>query len=270
MGAAPSSTAQKVDWSDDNKQNLLKELNDFQPGISDVNPLRILLYGPVGAGKSSFINSVDSALQGRIKNRALADSVSGKSFTLETKEYELKMEETTLLPFTLIDTKGIEEEPGNGMKIDDIIRTGHIKNKPNIPKNEKNRTPLQDQIHCLVAVLPANTISLMVDDVIRQMREVRLIARDLDIPQVIIMTKVDEACPQVKYNIRSVNDSKKIEEQVEQCFSRLGVPMSYIYPMKNYHKEQINNTEMDILILQAMLNIVNFANDYVKDQMDKK
>lgn len=52
-------------------------------------------------------------------------------FCFQTKEYELKMEETTLsqLPFTLIDTRGIEEECGNGMKINDIIRIlqGHIK-----------------------------------------------------------------------------------------------------------------------------------------------
>lgn len=74
-----------TNFSDDNKQNLLKELNNFQPGNSEVNPLRILLYGPVGAGKSSFINSVDSAIQGRIKNRALADSMTGNSFTLVVK-----------------------------------------------------------------------------------------------------------------------------------------------------------------------------------------
>lgn len=57
---------------------------------------------------------------------------------------------------------------------------------------------------------------------------------------------------------------------MEQCQARLGVPMCYIYPIKNYHDEHTTNTELDILILKAVLNIVNFASDYVKDHKEKK
>ncbi|XP_056586023.1 interferon-induced protein 44-like [Triplophysa dalaica] len=273
MGAAASN----VDWSDDKKENLLKELNTFQPGNSDIT-LRILLYGPVGAGKSSFINSVDSALQGRITNRALTDSDSGECFTQQTKAYDLNRENTHL-PFTLIDTKGIEH--GSGMNTDEIFRMlqGHVEyrhsswsllKKTDKPKNEKNKITMKDKIHCLVAVLPANKISSMEDDLLRKMREVRLRASDMEIPQVIIMTKVDEACPHVKYNIRNVYASKDVKLNMERCQARLGVPMCYIYPIKNYHDERTTNTELDILILNAVLNIVNFASDYVKDHKEKK
>lgn len=215
MGAAESSVS--MDWSADKKKDLLKQLNNFQPGNSEVETLRILLYGPVGAGKSSFINSVDSALQGRITTRALTDSGSGKCFTLQTKAYELKKGETlTHLPFTLIDTKGFEEQCKSGMKSEDIIRIlqGHMENKSETPKNEKNKTTLKNKIHCLVAVLPAKTF--MEGHVISQMREVRLKARDMDIPQVIILTKVDEACSQVKNNIRDVYKSKNIKEMTRK------------------------------------------------------
>ncbi|KAA0722546.1 hypothetical protein E1301_Tti011921 [Triplophysa tibetana] len=223
-----------------------------------------------GAGKSSFINSVDSALQGRITNRALTDSDSGQCFTQQTKAYDLKNKEKTHLPFTLIDTKGIEH--GSEMNTDEIFRIlqGHVEKKTDTPKNEKNKTTMKDKIHCLVAVLPANKISSMEDDLLRKMREVRLRARDMEIPQVIIMTNADEACPQVKYNIRNVYTSKDIKLNMEQCQARLGVPMCYIYPIKNYHDEHTTNTELDILILNAVLNIVNFASDYVKDHKEKK
>lgn len=49
------------------------------------------------------------------------------------------------------------------------------------PKYNKNPT-LKDRIHCLVAVLPANTVSMMDETnlhIIRQMSDVRKEARDL-------------------------------------------------------------------------------------------
>lgn len=77
------------------KQNMLKTLNHFQPGNSEVKTFKILLYGSVGVGKSSFINSVSSSVQGRVSNRVPSNSVlAGESFTLEVKTllyfYKLK------------------------------------------------------------------------------------------------------------------------------------------------------------------------------------
>ncbi len=54
---------------------------------------------------------------------------------------------------------------------------------------------------------------------------------------------------------------------MEECSNNLGVPVSYIYPVKNYHEERATNATMDILILDALQHIVNFANDYVEDQV---
>lgn len=56
-------------------------LNSYKPGHPDVKNLRILLHGPVGAGKSSFINSVQSALRDRVAISAQTDATSGSSFT---------------------------------------------------------------------------------------------------------------------------------------------------------------------------------------------
>lgn len=46
------------------------------------------------------------------------------------------------------------------------------------PKYNKNPI-LKDKIHCLVAVLPANTVSGIDEKIIKQLREVREKARDL-------------------------------------------------------------------------------------------
>ncbi len=63
------------------REVLEKKLRELNLSDSNVQYVRILLAGDVGVGKSSFINSVNSAFQRRITTEALADSGSGTSFT---------------------------------------------------------------------------------------------------------------------------------------------------------------------------------------------
>ncbi|RXN06412.1 interferon-induced 44-like protein [Labeo rohita] len=179
-----------INWKEEEKQTHLKTLNNFQSGNPMVSTLRILLLGPVGAGKSSFFNSVNTVLQGRMTTRALADSESYRSFTMECKDFRLKKKDNSSYPFMFTDIKGIEPEERKGVHPEDLakILLGHIKNG----------------------------------------------------------------------------------YRMEECSSRLGVPVTCIFPVKNYHEEDATNTKMDILILKALLNIVNFANDYVQDQADNE
>lgn len=59
----------------------LNFVENYRPKKKETN-LRILLHGPVGAGKSSFINSVSSCLRGKINsNKAFTDATFGNSFT---------------------------------------------------------------------------------------------------------------------------------------------------------------------------------------------
>ncbi|MEQ2187843.1 hypothetical protein GOODEAATRI_008750 [Goodea atripinnis] len=58
------------------------------PEKDDIRYLRVLLYGPVGAGKSSFINSVSNVLRGRMTIPALASATtSDQSFTKKMKDF---------------------------------------------------------------------------------------------------------------------------------------------------------------------------------------
>ncbi len=59
----------------------MESVRSFKPASETVTEARILLVGPVGAGKSSFISSVQSVFSGRVINRAMVGSSSSASFT---------------------------------------------------------------------------------------------------------------------------------------------------------------------------------------------
>lgn len=63
------------------REDLRKDLRGFQLSNPNIKHVRILLAGEVGAGKSSFINSINSAFQGRITSDAHFDETSGTTFT---------------------------------------------------------------------------------------------------------------------------------------------------------------------------------------------
>ncbi|KAF4074916.1 hypothetical protein AMELA_G00228780, partial [Ameiurus melas] len=68
-----------MSWGE--KDEIEQKLRDFKLNHPKVRFVRILLVGDVGAGKSSFINSVNNAFQKRITSEALTNATGGTSFT---------------------------------------------------------------------------------------------------------------------------------------------------------------------------------------------
>ncbi|MEQ2224668.1 hypothetical protein ILYODFUR_009817 [Ilyodon furcidens] len=81
---APESTLdepwRELRWLD--KQRDLQYVQQYQPQKEGIRYLRVLLYGPVGPGKSSFINSASNVFQEQMTIPAFANATaSNKSFT---------------------------------------------------------------------------------------------------------------------------------------------------------------------------------------------
>lgn len=72
------------------KTALMKSVRAYKPSCTEATDARVLLLGPVGSGKSSFISSVQSVFNGRVTNRAMVGSFS-TSFTkkVSIKEADL-------------------------------------------------------------------------------------------------------------------------------------------------------------------------------------
>ncbi|KAL2100409.1 hypothetical protein ACEWY4_004803 [Coilia grayii] len=249
-------------------------LQDLAPRNPQAKHLRILLHGPVGAGKSSIINSINSIFQGRVMVGALACAQASTSFTTVYKTYQIRYRQNRVLPFVFNDIMGLEDTYDEGVHPDDIISAieGHIKENyrfnTSCPLSRRdssyNSSPaLSDRVHCLVSVVSGDSISRVEDHIIEKLRNIRMHASDLGIPQVVFMTHVDITCPLVKDDLRRVYSSKRIKQKMQECSNRLGVPMNCIYPVKNYHEENMLNSDMDSLLLDALKNAVNFADDYL-------
>ncbi|XP_066517768.1 interferon-induced protein 44-like [Hoplias malabaricus] len=264
-------------WNE--KKSLEDELTNIHLRHPELTQLRILLHGPVGAGKSCFINSVRSIFSGEIKRNIPEQSNAKKSCTKTYKSYSITNKRSETLPFIFNDVMGLENIEDDGIHPNDIVNAllGHIKEgykfNPVSPLSNKDvdfihEPTLKDKVHCLVSVVPANSISRMDNGVIDKMEVVRKRAVGLEIPHLVIMTKVDaNVCPLVNEDLSQIYRSRKIKEKMGNCSDRLGPTMKCIFPVSNYHEENETNDTKDVLILTALLAIVKSANEYVEESL---
>ncbi|XP_060785219.1 interferon-induced protein 44-like [Neoarius graeffei] len=256
-----------VQWSQDKRLNSLKTFKV----CNEVQKLHFLLYGPVGAGKSSTINTIRSIFEGRQFVNCLAAADANTSHTLKYEQFTFENEEGSF-PFTFSDIMGAEA--GGGVHTEDVILAlkGHMKEgylfNSAAPLSESNlyynqNPSLSDQMHCLVFITPGDRLSMMDKDLLQKFKRVRETASRMGMPQVVFMTRVDRACQLTKENLRNIYKSKKINQKMDECSNLLHVPVNCIFPVLNYHEETHMNEDINCLMLDALIQIINWANDYV-------
>uniref|UniRef100_A0A3Q4IC07 Interferon-induced protein 44-like n=1 Tax=Neolamprologus brichardi TaxID=32507 RepID=A0A3Q4IC07_NEOBR len=255
-----------VIWESEKRKELIEYIKSYKPTVSSVTQPRVLLIGPVGAGKSSFFNSVSSVFRGHVTSQA----ISGSSSTSLTTQVFVCWKP---LPIILCDTMGLEETKGAGLDIDDLssILNGHLPERyqfnpsaPLHPEAHGYRTSpgLKDKIHCVAYVIDASKVSIMSTGLEEKLDAIRRKVNLMGIPQLVLLTKVDEACPLVKEDVRNVYKSGYIKDVVQEVGSRLGVPLSCVVPVKNYSEELELDMNCDILLLSAVLQMFRFVDDY--------
>ncbi|XP_042272802.1 interferon-induced protein 44-like isoform X6 [Thunnus maccoyii] len=262
-------------WESEKRKELMDSIRSYKPVVSSVSQCRVLLIGAVGAGKSSFFNSINSVFRGHIINQANTGS-STTSLTTQFRTYSLKEGRGDHLPIILCDTMGLEESPGAGLHINDIrsIFKGHLRDfyqfNPSAPlQSEASGSPwsqkLEDKIHCVAYVMDACEISIMPTKLQEKLDAIRRMVNLMEIPQLVLLTKIDEACPLVMEDVRNVYKSGYIKEMMQEAGARLGVPLSSVVPVKNYTENLELDTNTDILLLSAIIHMLHYADNYVDD-----
>ncbi|XP_013862748.1 interferon-induced protein 44 isoform X1 [Austrofundulus limnaeus] len=270
-----------VIWdSYEKRTELMETIRTYKPIARSVSQIRVLMIGPVGAGKSSFFNSINSVFRGHVTSHAISGS-STTSLTTQFRTYTLKDgRERKPLPIILCDTMGLEESKGAGLDIDDIssILTGHLPDlyrfNPAVPlhseaHNYQKSPGLKDKIHCVVYVIDACKISIMPSKLEEKLEAIRRKVNLLGILQLVLLTKVDEACPSVKEDLRNIYKSGYIKEITQEVSARLGVPQYCVLPVKNYSEELELDINCDILLLSAVIQMLRFAENYFEELSDR-
>nr|XP_023649519.1 interferon-induced protein 44-like [Paramormyrops kingsleyae] len=262
-----------VAWNNSTRARLKQSLLDYKPPIDSVPQARILLVGAVGAGKSSFFNSINSAIRGNITSQAVAgEKVTTR--TIEYRAYQVKANRVGQpLSFLLCDTMGLEASESGGVNIKDIdhILKGCIPNKhrfnPVSPLEtchcqECDSSALKDRIHCVVYVIDSSKFAVMPPETKKKLHEIQEKLESYDVPLVVLLTKVDKTCPILEKDLKKVYRSCYIKELIDRASECLGIPVTNILPVKNYSNELELNECCDILLLTAMQKMLHFADNH--------
>ncbi|KAI3368612.1 hypothetical protein L3Q82_025616 [Scortum barcoo] len=258
------------------KANLMKAVSSFRPKCEDVPQTRVLLLGPVGSGKSSFVSSVQSVFNGRVANRAMVGS-SSTSFTKKLQSFNIRgqnNEDPTGL--VLCDIMGLGDGEITGLTLHDILSVikGHVpeghKFSPDQPVRAETvgyvkRPSLKDQIHCVVFVVDASKVLSYSKGLSTTFQQLREHISDLGVHQVALLTHIDRICMQTSKDVTKVYESQIIRETISKAGALLGMSTSYIVPVKNYSSELDLDVNTDVLLLSAVDHILQYADMYFQD-----
>ncbi|XP_034737130.1 interferon-induced protein 44-like isoform X1 [Etheostoma cragini] len=265
-----------MEWTEEQKTSLMKTISSYRPICHEVT--QVLLLGPVGSGKSSFISSVQSVFNGRVTNRAMVGS-SLTSFTKKLQSFHIhsqKGKDPTGL--VLCDVVGLGGGEMTGLTLYDILSVikGHVpeghKFSPDQPVRSETvgyvkKPSLKDKIHCVAFVVDASKVLTYPKGFSSTFQQLREHISELGVHQVALLTHVDQICPETANDVAKVYKSHIIREMMSKAGALLGMSTSYIVPVKNYSSELDLDASTDVLLLSAVDHILQYAELYFQDNI---
>ncbi|XP_052587547.1 interferon-induced protein 44 isoform X2 [Peromyscus californicus insignis] len=207
------------------QRNLLTVLSTYKPYGDLVPQTRILLLGPIGAGKSSFVNSVKSVFRGSITHQALVGC----------------------------DKNGISDK-FNSMK---PITSNH----PNYIHNPL----LKDRIHCVVFVFDINSVEQLSHGLVAKIKRIRRELIKCGILHVALLTHVDSLDLITREDLVDIYNCEPVKLKLEAVHRDFGFALSDILVISNYVSEWHLDPVKNMVILSALREILHTANDFLED-----
>ncbi|XP_033754665.1 interferon-induced protein 44-like [Pecten maximus] len=268
-----------IDWSATFEETIKNKVANYKPltGL-DLKQARILLVGQVGAGKSSYFNTINSIFRGHISGQANVGSAE-HSLTTSYRMYEIHDGYASqTLNFRLCDTRGLEEDQGLNDQDVGYILDGHVPDRynfnPAIPFTSDaqgfvKKPTFSDKIQCVAFVIDASTVDVIPKEVLERIRAMQVGINYRGIPQMILLTKIDKICEEISHDVSKVFFSSAVKECVDKVAVLMGLPRSHVLPVKNYECEVDLDQNVNILSLRSLGRILNFVDDFLFNKLDE-
>ncbi|KAK3590758.1 hypothetical protein CHS0354_017272 [Potamilus streckersoni] len=265
-----------IGWSEEAMHNLKGEIENYVP-IRDVVGPDVRFYRTSRGRKIQFL-----------QYGQLCVSWEGFQSGSEVDEHSTFSKYPVLssitrqpLNFRLCDTRGLES--GNLMTKENLrtLLEGHLPNKfPLDPSvSISSDTPgfikypnINDQIHCVALFIDATLVDAMSDlipEVLQNLKDLQKVMNSMEIPQVVLLTKVDSVCRHVKEDVSSIFRSPMVEHCINKVAENLGLPRYAILPMKNLENEGKLDTNVAILTLLSLRTILENADASLWNRLDE-
>lgn len=91
----------------------------------------------------------------------------------------------------------------------------------------------------------------------------------LGLPQAVLLTNIDKICPDVDDDVTNTFTSTAVCEAVNKAAEITGLSRDHVFPVKNYESERTLKTQMDILMMEALKQCLDFADEYMDEQLHR-
>ncbi|XP_045863298.1 interferon-induced protein 44-like [Meles meles] len=268
----------KITGATKHRKSLLVELRNYKPCVDFVSEIRILLLGPIGSGKSSFINSVKSVFQGRLTRQATVGS-DVTSITEQYRIYPIKdgtYGEYLYLPFKLCDSMGLHEKEGVGLCVDDIpyILKGCVPDRyqlnpsrpitPNHP-NFIASPSLKDRIHCVAYVLDINSINDLSSKMVAKLQQIQKEVLSCDTACILLLTKATNCGEFLQDKYPNMDKPMTSQSKLMDASRMLNIPIYNTFVVENYTSEWELDPVKDTRILFVLRQMLRITEDFFED-----
>ena len=274
-----------------------------------INKCNIILFGPSGSGKSSFIKSMyrslynTSILPPDAINKLIIKNTYENEGTLYFNKLHLKEENNNSSGIIICDTRGHIKMNDNEKEQFKILLNGNVKDGIKIEqrkerdylslwefwKKDSELFPKEifnaeqvgiDSIpHCIVFVFDGSSDEVIQKEDENFYKELVNISKKKGYDNIhIILTRIDifeklinDRNKFLPFSERSSKVSNLKDEKIEKVIEVLGVNRSNIHFIENYHSDDIkeNSFEIDYSLLKTMFDIINSCELFIMYYINK-
>jgi len=224
--------------------------------------VNLFVFGGMGAGKSSYINTLFSALAYKVVSPAKTRASADKSITLEFFQRDLSDK------IYIYDAWGWSKTNYQNKEFEYIL-TGKMKHGYNCEdKNAhtylRDTASIEHQVHCIIFVIPAKSADNA--DYISKLKQFIDEADALGKKYIVAISQLDKDEESFREYPQTLPGSNRAKLAYKQVATKLGIEQNLILPILNYTSETAKNEYIDTMALQVIERALDIAEDYMRDQ----